>query len=199
MQRTTTTQSGVQHLKESTGVFGNALGVSGAYALRWHPGKALDPAAAVLADADNAQLLSAESSMDEAVSSEALKDESPQLALELHRLELKINVLLKITGELLAREHRLPQPRLARLSATGLDCVADESFKVGERGLLELFVNRSLPYALKLAAHVESEQIEKSQRMVRLTFVDLSEAVGDQLAKLIFRKHRRLVALAKHT
>ena len=63
-------------LKESTGVFDNALAVSGAFAIRWHPGAALDPAAAIVAESENTQLLLAEASMDESPGSEALKDES---------------------------------------------------------------------------------------------------------------------------
>lgn len=49
-----------ESLKESTGVFNNALAVKGAYALRWHPGFAPNPAAATLAEAENAQVLAVE-------------------------------------------------------------------------------------------------------------------------------------------
>jgi Atypical PilZ domain, cyclic di-GMP receptor len=185
-------------LKESTGVFDNALAVKGAYALRWHPRMALSPAAVAVAEADNVQLLVAEASMDESFGSEALKDESPHLALELHRLELKMNVLLKICGELLAREQRLPAPRVARLSAVGLECEGDETFKAGERGVLELYVNRALPYSLRFQALIDSERVLPNARMVHFRFEAVSDAVSDQLSKLIFRKHRRLVALAKH-
>ena len=186
-----------ESLKDSTGVFDNALAVKGAFAIRWFAGQKLTPAAAAVAETDNLQLLVAEASMDEAPSSEALKDESPQLAMELHRIELKVNVLLKIAGELLAREQRFPEPRLLRLSATGLECGADEGMKSGERGLLELFVNRSLPYSLRFQALIDSERALPTGRMVHFRFEALSETVSDHLAKLIFRKHRRLIALAK--
>ncbi len=189
--------SASEALKESTGVFDNALAVKGPYALRWHPGTVLTPAALAMAEADNVQLLVAEASMDEALGSDALKDESPHLALELHRLELKMNVLLKICGELLAREQRLPAPRLARLSAVGLECDGDDSFKAGERGVLELYVNRALPYSLRFQAVIDSERLMPSGRMVHFRFESMSDAVSDQLSKLIFRKHRRLVALAR--
>ena len=184
-------------VKESTGVFDNALAVNGAFAIRWHAGSLPDIAAAVVTETDNIQLLMAEASMDESPSSEALKDESPQLALELHRIELKLNVLLKITGELLAREQRLPAPRLGRLSAIGLECAADESFQLGTQGTLELFVNRSLPYSLRFQAVIDAERQQDSTRLVHFRFEGLTESFSDHLAKLIFRKHRRLVAIAK--
>jgi hypothetical protein len=185
-------------VKESTGVFDNALVVSGAFAMRWNPGAALDAAAAVVAEADNVQLLLAEASMDESPGSEALKDESPHLALELHRIELKLNVLLKIAGELLAREHRLPAPRLGRLSATGLECAVDDTYKVGDRGILELFVNRSLPYALRFNARIDAQRMHEGVRMAHFRFEEVSEPLSDHMAKLIFRKHRRLIAIAKN-
>jgi hypothetical protein len=187
-----------ESLKESTGVFDNVLAVKGAYALRWHPGLTPDPAAAAVADAENAQVLVAEASLDESMGLEALKDESPQLALELHRLDLKVNLLLKICGELLAREQKLPAPRLARISAAGVECQADPSMKKGERGVLELYVNRSLPHALRFQAWVEKESVQNAGRIVYLRFDSLSDIVADHMSKLIFRKHRRLVALARH-
>ena len=183
---------------ETTGVFDNALAVSGAFAIRWHAAILLDAAAAVVAETDNVQLLLAEASMDESPGSEALKDESPHLALELHRIELKLNVLLKIAGELLAREHRLPAPRLGRLSATGLDCAADAAFKVGDRGTLELFINRSLPYSLRFNACIDAERTQDGIRMAHFKFDATSESFADHMAKFIFRKHRRLIAIAKH-
>jgi hypothetical protein len=190
--------AGGVNIKESTGVFDNALAVSGAFAIRWHAGARLDATAAVVAESENLQLLVAEASMEESPGSEALKDESPHLALELHRIELKLNVLLKIAGELLAREHRLPPPRLGRLSATGLDCAADEAFKVGDRGTLDLFINRSLPYSLRLNAAIDAERVHEGIRMVHFRFDEVSESFSDHMAKLIFRKHRRLIAIARN-
>src|SRR5271154_4410120 len=119
---------------ESTGVFNNALAVSGNFSVRWLPGVKLDPGSLARAEVDNVQLLAADASLEESSTADLLKDESPQVALELHRIELKLNILLKLTGELLAREQQLPEPRFARLSATGLDCVAGPELKVGEQG-----------------------------------------------------------------
>jgi Atypical PilZ domain, cyclic di-GMP receptor len=185
---------------DSTGVFNNALAVSGNFSIRWLPGVKLDPATFARAEVDNVQLLAAEASLEESAAADMLKDESPQVALELHRIELKLNILLKLTGELLARDQQLPEPRFARLSASGLDCVADAALKVGEQGTLELFVNRALPYALKFHALAESEHTEKGLRFVQLRFLDMSQPAADQLAKLIFRRHRRIIALARqHT
>ena len=58
-------------------------------------------------NADNHQLLGAESSLDEVRVHEALKDESPALVHELQRLEYKVNILLRLVGELALRSSGL--------------------------------------------------------------------------------------------
>ena len=74
-------------------------------------------------NADNQQLLGAESSLDEVRVHEALKDESPALLHELQRLEFKLNVLLRLTAELAKRSAALPPTaaRQARSHGVGMD------------------------------------------------------------------------------
>ncbi len=71
--------------------------------LSWEAGPL--PQGPILArqNADNHQLLSAESTLDEVRISDALKEESPALVHELQRLEYKLNILLRLTAELAAR------------------------------------------------------------------------------------------------
>ena len=72
-------------------------------------------------NADNHQLLGAESSLDEVRVHEALKDESPALLHELQRLEYKVNILLRLTAELSLRSSGLPQPERVRMSSRALE------------------------------------------------------------------------------
>ncbi len=64
-------------------------------------------------------------------------------------------------------------------------------------GLVILYLNPTLPQALRLPARVAGEQQVGTSRVVRLPFVGLSEAVVDGIEKFIFRHHRRLVAGSK--
>src|SRR5713226_2816692 len=67
-------------------------------------------------NADNHQLLGAESSLDEVRVHEALKDESPALLHELQRLEYKVNILLRLPAELTLRNSGLPAAERVRMS-----------------------------------------------------------------------------------
>ena len=74
-------------------------------------------------NADNHQLLGAESSLDEVRVHEALKDESPALLHELQRLEYKVNILLRLTAELALRSSGLPAAERVRMSLARLGVV----------------------------------------------------------------------------
>jgi hypothetical protein len=154
--------------------------------LAWTPGPL--PQALVLArlNSDNQQLLGAEASLDEVRVHEALKDESQALLHELQRLEFKLNVLLRLTAELAKRTVDMPPPRPIKLWSGGLEWAGADAPPVGTTGMLDLYINNTLPQPLKLPATVIAES--------QLQFVGLSEPVVELIEKLIFRHHRRLVA-----
>ena len=74
----------------------------------WTPGRLPEGLLLARLNADNQQLLGAESSLDEVRVHEALKDESPALLHELQRLEYKLNILLRLTADLAVRSSGLP-------------------------------------------------------------------------------------------
>src|SRR5271154_3262964 len=85
--------------------------------LGWMPGALAEGLALARLNADNHQLLGAESSLDEIRVHEALKDESPALVHELQRLEYKVNILLRLTAELGLGNSGLPPAEKVRLSS----------------------------------------------------------------------------------
>jgi hypothetical protein len=148
-------------------------------------------------NADNHQLLGAESSLDEVRVHEALKDESPALLNELQRLEYKVNILLRLTAELAARSSGLPDLQRVRLSSGALEWYGEKTPAVGSTGLLALYINPALPQPVKIPCVVAGERIAAPERIAQLQFTGLSDAVVHMLEKLIFRHHRRLVAGAR--
>jgi Atypical PilZ domain, cyclic di-GMP receptor len=148
-------------------------------------------------NADNHQLLGAESSLDEVRVHEALKDESPALLHELQRLEYKVNILLRLTAELAVRSSGLPPAERIRLTSGALEWFGEKTPPVGATGLLALYINPALPQPLKIPSVVVGEGNAESARAAQLRFAGLSDAVVEMLDKLIFRHHRRLVAGAR--
>ena len=97
----------------------------------WTPGALADGLPLARLNADNHQLLGAESSLDEVRVHEALKDESPALLHELQRLEYKVNILLRLTAELALRSSGLPPAERVRLTSRALEWFGDASPAVG--------------------------------------------------------------------
>jgi hypothetical protein len=149
-------------------------------------------------NADNHQLLGAESSLDDVRVHEALKDESPALLHELQRLEYKVNILLRLTAELSLRSSGLPQPTRVRMSSRALEWFGEHAARPEATGLLSVYINSALPQPLKIPSIVAGVGNADGATATRFRFVGLSDAVIDMLEKLIFRHHRRLVAGAKH-
>ncbi len=163
----------------------------------WTPGPLAQGLALSRLNADNHQLLGAESSLDEVRVHEALKDESPALLHELQRLEYKVNILLRLTAELALRSSGLPPAERVRLSSRALEWFGEQTLPTGSTGQLSIYINPALPQPLRIPCVVAGERIIEDSRATQLRFVGLSDAVVDMLEKLIFRHHRRLVAGAR--
>jgi hypothetical protein len=163
----------------------------------WTPGPLAEGLTLARLNADNQQLLGAESSLDEVRVHEALKDESPALVHELQRLEYKMNILLRLTAELSLRSSGLPPAQHVRLTSRALEWFGEQTPAVGSTGLLAVYVNSVLPQAVKIPCVVAGERLQDNIRAAQMHFRGLSEAVVEQLEKLIFRHHRRLVAGAR--
>ena len=177
--------------------FGDGLIFEELLALSWLPGQIPEGLVLARLNADNQQLLGAESSLDEVRVSEALKEESPALQHELQRLEYKLNILLRLTAEIAMRSATLPPVQRTRLGARGLEWFGASAPAVGEAGLIHIYINPALPQPLKIPCSVVGERSDGTERVAQLQFRDLSEGVVDLLEKLIFRHHRRLVAGAR--
>lgn len=164
----------------------------------WTAGPLPEGLALARLNSDNHQLLGAESSLDEVRVHEALKDESPALVHELQRLEYKVNILLRLTADLALRSSGVPPAQRVRLTPRALEWFGEHTPAVGSTGLLALYVNSALPQAVKIPCVVAGERLQDNLRAAQLRFSGVSEAVVEQLEKLIFRHHRRLVAGARH-
>jgi hypothetical protein len=128
---------------------------------------------------------------------EALKDESPALIHELQRLEFKVNILLRLAAELALRNSGLPSAQRIRLTSRALEWFGEAAPAAGSTGLLAVYVNAALPQPVKIPCVVAGERLQDNVRAAQLRFTGLSDAVIEQLDKLIFRHHRRLVAGAR--
>lgn len=119
------------------------------------------------------------------------KDESSPHAADIMRLEVKVNLLLDLVGQLMAAQLPRPAPALIRFNAQGALWKSGEALRPGQQGLLEIWLRDSLPRPLTLPANITQVAADGH---VKATFVPPGDATADLLEKLAFRRHRRQVA-----
>lgn len=148
-------------------------------------------------NAENAQVLQADSSLEEYRRVEPREDGEP-LFQELQRLEFKLDVVLRVMGSLLEHQDAVPGRRKFRIYAQGIEWSETAAAPaLGTRGVVSLYVNRSLPFPIELPGEVTAVLQAGGETNVRVAFQGLSVHVAELLEKFIFRHHRRLVAEAR--
>lgn len=150
------------------------------------------PMATSLAEA-NVRILQVCAAIEEQGALEKKDDKSPHSA-DIMRLEVKMNLLLDLVGQLLAAAQPRPPARLIRFNALGAAWKSAVPLQAGQQGLLDIYLRDSLPQPLTLIARIT--QVNPDGH-VRAAFAPPGEATADLIEKLAFRRHRRQVAGAR--
>jgi hypothetical protein len=146
-------------------------------------------------DERNLRLLQAWEAMDEHVLIDKQKVEDAPYAAEIIRLDLKLNLLLDLVGQLLVANHPRPHPVPVRFNALGAMWRGTGTLpEAGEQGILDIYLRDSLSEPLRMAGRVTSVTPEGG---IKVKFLPMGEAVSDILEKLAFRRHRRQIAGAR--
>jgi hypothetical protein len=138
----------------------------------------------------NLRVLQACDALEEQGRLEKADDQSPHSA-DLLRLDLKLNLLLDVVGQLLAASQQRPQPVQIRFNAMGAIFAWPQAIATGSHGILEITLRDIVVQPLYLPAEAVSGA---AAGQVRVRFLALSENVADHVEKLVFRRHRRKIA-----
>jgi len=115
-------------------------------------------------------------------------------AQELLRLELKLNLLLELFGELLIRQGLVPEAIPVRLTPEGLDWETAEPPAPSDCLILSVYLLPGVPKSVDLPALTRTVQASDGRYRIHADFLAPAPSVRDYLEKLIFRFHRRRVA-----
>lgn len=141
----------------------------------------------------NLRVLQACDALEEQGRTEKADDQSPHSA-DLLRLDLKLNLLLDVVGQLLAASQQRAQPVQIRFNAMGANFAWPQPLPVGTAGILEVTLRDIVVQPLNLPAEVVSGG---PAGQTRVRFLSLGETVADHIEKLVFRRHRRRIAGAR--
>jgi hypothetical protein len=118
-------------------------------------------------------------------------DKSPNAA-DLQRLEVKMNLVLDLLGQILAASSPRPQATSIRFNALSAVWRAREPLPMANvQGLIDIHLRECLAQPLSMLARITSVS---PAGIVKATMVPPGEATADLIEKLAFRRHRRQVA-----
>jgi atypical PilZ domain-containing cyclic di-GMP receptor len=139
----------------------------------------------------NARLLQAREAMDQLGPVEKQDENSPHSA-DLMRLELKVNLLLDLVGQILASNRPRPAPVPVRFNAQGVVWRTTGALpEAGAQGVVEIFLHDCIAEPLRLPGRVTNVTPDGH---VKVRFTPVGDTVADLLEKLAFRRHRRQIA-----
>nr|MDQ2696410.1 PilZ domain-containing protein [Pseudomonadota bacterium] len=113
------------------------------------------------------------------------------------RLEFKINLLLDLVGQLLARQTAVPEARPLTLLAGGLAWEDAAPPAVAAMVRIEIFFTPRYPRPLVLHGRVQAVEPAGGGARVQVALLGLSAPVKERLERLIFVRHRRSVAQSR--
>lgn len=121
-------------------------------------------------------------------------DSDPAVMNELRRIDVKMTLVMELLLDLRAATHGGAAERVdVELDFRGLAWAPRGTLPGrGVRGMAEVFIHPQVPRPLRLFGTIMESDAASGR--VRLHFDPLTEAESDQLERLIFRAHRRLVA-----
>lgn len=123
-------------------------------------------------------------------------EKSSQSVAESIHLDAKLDLILGMLGELLHQQAKIPEASLLTVSAHVLlleKVNVAELPAVGELLRMRVFLDTRYPQALVLCGTV----VSTTSTGFSLEISGLGESVQEQLDKLIFRQHRRAIALSR--
>lgn len=119
-------------------------------------------------------------------------DENAPNAADLMRLELKVNLLLELVGQILATNRPRPPAIPVRFNALGAVWRCQGKLpEAGAQGLTEIWLHDCLAEPLRLPGRITNVTPDGH---VKVRFAPVGETIADLIEKLAFRRHRRQVA-----
>ena len=123
-------------------------------------------------------------------------EEGHDHAIDLLRIESKLDLLTDLIAQLLDRNHPPAPEHLVRISIDSViwEQKGDPSLQAGQWLRLSLRIDLRLPRPLVLPARVAAVDRTETGYRVQASLAGMGEVESDLLEKYLFRQHRKEVA-----
>ncbi|CAK0772099.1 PilZ_2 domain-containing protein [Gammaproteobacteria bacterium] len=131
--------------------------------------------------------------LEESPSHESRNEE--MLEARLKRIELKLELLLDLVGQVVLNQLSIPERLPIHLAAHALVWECDLPPSEGVTVQVDLYLTPRYPQPLCFVGRVQTiEPLTSGKHRVTIIFAELGEVVQDGLERSLFRHHRRRVA-----
>lgn len=113
---------------------------------------------------------------------------------ELAKLDLKVNLLLDLVGQLLYQQLDIPERNEVWISSTQMQWRAEQLPRFGQLVFMQVYIQHGTPKPLCFFAEVVTSERERNNGIARVEYLGLGGSAQAWLDKFIFRHHRREVA-----
>ena len=177
----------------------DALALIDQLPLEWHPTDLDDPTVLEHVNDDAARALQAHAVFEEQPRSP--HEDQAHTSHELIRLESKLDLILSLMGKLLSNRVNLPASHSVIFRATRLEWSGSSEpvIRRGDTGIIDIYANPQVPLPVRLPGRIASIDERNGNTWLLVRFEKLSPVVSEGLEKLIFRHHRRQIAIARAT
>jgi hypothetical protein len=115
------------------------------------------------------------------------------------RLEQKLNLMLDLLGAVIETTREVPGKTKVKISSQEIEWsdLNEKLFNEGDYVKVDVFLHPYSPWPLQLTGNVKQMEETDSGIIYRIRFQNLSDFEQEQMEKLIFRHHRRMIAARK--
>lgn len=124
-------------------------------------------------------------------------EEHAPLSQEMLRIETKLNVLLALLSQLVTLHYPQPPVKPVKLSAADIEWVSDEGARIGDYGVVEIYLSSRCQRPLVFPGTIFKVETMAGGYSIGMNFGELGDLIKERLEKIIFRHHRRGIALAR--
>ena len=116
---------------------------------------------------------------------------------EFARLEYKVNLILDLVSQILVHHVELPPAIPIKMTASGIQWKSDKRLVPGQFIFLNIYFYHNYPRPIVILANVQEVNKVGNEYYAQAIFEQMSDDVRRWLDKLIFKQHRRSIALSR--
>ncbi|OOZ42119.1 hypothetical protein BOW53_00630 [Solemya pervernicosa gill symbiont] len=134
------------------------------------------------------------------IESKPVENDDSEMQSDVVRLENKVDLVLDLLSSLIRQTRPLPPNAKARLGGEGMEWASGEEAPLpaaGSKLTVSFHLNKMIPSPIVLWGEVVDVALHDSARWATLRFGPMSQQFEQAWVKLIFRHHRRAIAMAR--